>query len=175
VLFITLPLLAWLTVPTFQNRVRYVVYDFSFVKKEQYLPGTSDGARVMSIKAGWQVLRQNPFGAGAGDVMQEADKWYAEHVPQVLETDKFYPSSEWLLYGAFAGWLGVLLFTLLMLLPFFVRMKQHTVFWIALHATAAFSFAFDMGLEVQYGIFLYAFVTFWWWKWLGASGMKKQM
>jgi O-antigen ligase len=170
---LVLPVLAYLIVPTFQNRIRYLVYDFSFVQKAEYLPGANDGARVMSLKAGWQVLQQHPFGAGAGDVMLEAEKWYVANVPDVLPTDKFYPSSEWLLYGAFAGWIGVLLFTAIMLLPFFVRIPQHKIFWIALHATAAFSFAFDMGLEVQYGIFLYAFLTFWWWKWL--EDVKRQM
>lgn len=169
---ITLPLLAYYTVPTFQNRVRYLVYDFSFVKKAEYLPGANDGARVMSLKAGWQVLQQAPWGVGAGDVMHEADKWYAEHVPDVLPTDKFYPSSEWLLYGAFAGWIGVMLFTLVMIIPFFTPVSIPKIFWAALHATAAFSFAYDMGLEVQYGIFLYAFVTFWWWKW--GRNVKRQ-
>lgn len=159
------PLAAYLLFPTFQNRLRYLVYDFSFVRKAQYLPGANDGARVMSLKAGWQVLQQNPLGVGAGDVMDEAGKWYSAHVPDVLPTDKFQPSSEWLLYGAFAGWPGVVLFTLIMLAPFFVKLRQHQIYWIALHATAAFSFAVDMGLEVQYGIFLYAFLTFWWWKW----------
>jgi hypothetical protein len=168
------PLIAYVTMPTFQNRIRYLVYDFSFVKKAAYLPGANDGARVMSIKAGWQVLLQNPLGVGAGDIMQEADRWYAAHVPQVLATDKFYPSSEWLLYGAFAGWIGVLLFTMVMMFPFFVRTGQHQIFWFTLHATAAFSFAYDMGLEVQYGIFLYAFITFWWWKWLGTTNAKRE-
>jgi hypothetical protein len=163
--FISLPVLAYFTVPTLQNRVRYLVYDFSFVKKAEYLPGANDGARVMSLKAGWQVLQQNPWGVGAGDVMHEADKWYATHVPNVLPADKFYPSSEWLLYGAFAGWVGATLFTLIMAAPFFAVVWIPKIFWLALHATAAFSFAYDMGLEVQYGIFCYAFVTFWWWKW----------
>ena len=162
---IALPLIAYFTIPTFQARIRYLVYDHSFIRQQQYLPGANDGARVMSLRAGWQVLKQNPLGVGAGDVMHEADKWYAAHVPQVLPTDKFYPSSEWLLYGAFAGWPGVVLFTAVMLLPFFVKVQHRKVFWTALHATAAFSFAFDMGLEVQYGIFIYAFITFWWWKW----------
>ena len=163
-LVVCLPLLAWFFVPTFQNRLRYLVYDFSFVQKAQYLPGGNDGSRVMSLKAGWQVLSQHPLGVGAGDIMHEADKWYAVHVPQVLPTDKFYPSSEWLIYGAVAGWPGVILFSVVMLLPFFYRPKHHRFFWLAFHATAAFSFLFDMGLEVQYGIFLYGFLTFWWWR-----------
>lgn len=161
---IMLPLLAYIALPTFRARLRYNVYDFSFAKRSQYLPGSSDGARTMSLKAGWQVLKQNPFGVGAGDVMHEADKWYAVAVPQVLATDKFYPSSEWLMYGAFAGWPGVLLFTAIMCLPFFVSAIAHKIYWCGFHATAAFSFVFDMGLEVQYGVFLYALLACGFWK-----------
>ncbi|HEU4904154.1 MAG TPA: hypothetical protein VFT06_15215, partial [Flavisolibacter sp.] len=35
-LLVSLPLLAYFFVPTFQNRIRYLVYDFSFVKKAEY-------------------------------------------------------------------------------------------------------------------------------------------
>ena len=72
------------------------------------------------------------------------------------------------MYGGFAGWPGVALFSLAMAAPFFIRPERHKLFWVAFNATAAFSFAFDMGLEVQYGIFLYAFIIFWWWKWLNS-------
>ncbi|GAA4741480.1 hypothetical protein GCM10023229_21050 [Flavisolibacter ginsenosidimutans] len=161
---IALPFVAYTVLPTFKARLRYNLYDLSFVQKAQYLPGSSDGARTMSLKAGWQVLRDNPFGAGAGDVMHEADKWYAAAVPNVLPPDKFYPSSEWLMYGAFAGWPGVLIFTLVMLVPFFVKVFEYKIYWIGFHATAAFSFLFDMGLEVQYGGFLYAFLACGLWK-----------
>lgn len=171
---IALPLLAYFFLPTFRARLRYNLYDLSFVQKQEYLPGSSDGARAASLKAGWQVLRQNPFGAGAGDVMHEADKWYAAHLPQVLPSDKLYPSSEWLVYGAFAGWPGVLLFSAVMLLPFFVRTKQR-IFWIGFHATAAASFLFDVGLEVQYGVFLYAFLACFWWKWAGEYKQRSAM
>jgi hypothetical protein len=171
---ISLPFLAYVTLPTFKARARYILYDFSFVQKGEYLPGSNDGARVMSLKAGWQLVKQNPLGVGAGDIMHEADNWYAVNVPHVLSTDKFYPSSEWLMYGGFAGWVGVILFTMIMLLPFFIKMKQHKIFWIAFNATAAFSFAFDMGLEVQYGIFLYAFILFWWWKWGYGENVKRE-
>ena len=165
-LLIILPLVAYFLLPTFSARVQYNLYDLSFAQKAEYLPGSSDGARTMSLRAGWQVLKQNPLGAGAGDVMKEADKWYAANVPEVLPTDKFYPSSEWLMYGSFAGWPGVILFTVIMLVPFFYRPVKNQIYWVAFHATAAFSFAFDMGLEVQFGVFLYAFISCWWWKWL---------
>lgn len=163
-LVVALPMAAWFFFPTFQNRIRYFRYDLSYVQKAEYLPGSSDGARTMSLKAGWHLLQNNPLGVGAGDVLKEADKWYQQNVPTVLPSDKFQPSSEWLIYGGFAGWPGVILFTLVMLWPLLINCGRERIFWISFHLTAAFSFAFDMGLEVQYGIFSYAFISLWWWK-----------
>lgn len=169
---VLLPLLAYSLLPTLQNRIRYLVYDFSFVKKAQYQPGTSDGARVLSLQAGWHTLQQHPLGVGAGDVMHEVEKWYAAQVPQMLPADKLHPSSEWLIYGAFAGWPGVVVFTLVLLFPAFRAPKHGRFYQLALGATAAFSFMFDTGLEVQYGIFLYAFLTFWWRRMAAAEAGK---
>jgi len=173
---IILPLTAYFFLPTFTARLRYNLYDLSFVQKQEYLPGSSDGARALSLQAGWQLLKENPLGVGAGDVMHEADKWYDKNVPQVLPTDKLAPNSEWLMYGGFAGWAGVSLFTIIMATPFIFRPKQGQLYWIGLAATAAFSFVFDTGLEVQFGIFLYIFLTLWWWKWfnLTSTGLAKQ-
>jgi hypothetical protein len=90
----------------------------------------------------------------------------------MLESDKLYPSSEWLIYGAAAGWLGVLVFTGVMLAPLFIKTKTNHFFWISLNSILALSFLFDIGLEVQFGVFLYAFVVLWWWKWLSPENNR---
>lgn len=163
---VVLPLLAWLVLPTFQNRLSYFFYDLAHVRKQAYLPGSNDGNRARSLEAGWAILKEHPMGVGAGDVQAEADSWYATHVAGILPQDKIYPSSEWLVYGAAAGWPGILVFTAVMVLPLFVRGIKYRLFWILLNGITAFSFLFDVGLEVQYGVFLYAFLVLWWWKWL---------
>jgi len=33
----------------------------------------------------------------------------------------------------------------------------------------AFSLLFDIGLEAQFGVFIYAFMLLWWWKWLSTG------
>lgn len=163
---IALPVLAWFTLPTFQNRVQYIRYDFGYFKEAHYLPGANDVMRVISMKAGWKVMNEHPvIGAGFGDVKQSIDNWYAVAYPEMIETDKIYPSGEWLVYGAGCGWVGLLLFSFVMLVPFFVPVKDKLLWWM-LNGTAAFSFLFDIGLEVQYGVFVYAFIVLWWWKWL---------
>jgi hypothetical protein len=159
-----MPVAAWLVLPTFRNRIRYNLYDLSFIKKETYLPGSNDGNRVLSLQAGWDILTTHPFGVGSGDVVDKTWEWYAKEVPQMLETDKLYPASEWLCYGDAAGWPGFILFTAIMVLPFFLKKMKHSFFWIAINLTAAFSLFFDIGLETQFGVFIYGFVVLWWWK-----------
>jgi O-antigen ligase len=166
---ILVPTCAWLLLPTFQNRVKYLVYDIGMVNNEQFLPGSNDGARILSIRAGWDLLKAFPFGAGAGDLKSELNSWYTVHAPQMPVEERFYPCNEWLMYGGFAGWPAVALFSLILLYPLAIRGLKYKFYWISFHIVAALSFVFDMGLEVQYGIFLYSFILLWWYKWFKAA------
>src|SRR5947209_18027109 len=94
---------------------------------------------------------------------------YPEHVPNILNTDKFYPCSEWIMYGGFACWPGMILFTIIMLILVFYKTKTNHFYWIVLNSIAAFSFVFDIGLEKQYGVFIYSFIILWWCKWLNQN------
>ena len=163
---ILLPLAAWLSLPSFRNRVRYIRYDFSFFRHADYLPGSSDAVRVISLKAGWQIMNASPgTGVGFGDIDEKANEWYAMHYPSMLEKDKILPSSEWLMFGAGTGWPGFILFTGVMLIPFLMRIKNKLA-WCLLNIVVAFNFLFDIGLEVQFGVFIYSFIILWFWKWL---------
>lgn len=163
---LALPFIAYQTLPTFHNRVKYFLYDFEYFKKTNYLPGANDAVRIISLKAGWNVMKQQPVtGVGFGDVISETKKWYAVNYPQMTEADKIYPSGEWVIYGAGCGWPGILLFSFVMIIPFWVNTGNRLLWWL-LNATAAFSFLFDIGLEVQFGVFIYSFIILWWWKWL---------
>ena len=107
-------------------------------------------------------------GTGFGDIKSATKKWDTIHYPSMIEEDKIYPSSEWLAYGAGSGWPGIFLFTVVMVIPFLICI-QGRVLWWGISSTAAISFMFDIGLEVQFGVFLYAFIRLWCWKWLVAE------
>jgi len=85
--------------------------------------------------------------------------------PRRFRDPEYAASLAGLLYGGSAGWPGVLIFTGVMLLPLFYQPPVHRWCWLALSGTAAATFLFDIGLEVQFGVFLYAFLPLWWWKW----------
>jgi hypothetical protein len=164
VLILAMPIAAWFLFPTFQNRVRYNRYDLSNVRENKYVHGSNDGNRILSLKAGWNVLQQHPFGVG-GDVVHKTYKWYDQNIPQMREEEKLFPSSEPLMYAGFAGWIGLILYSVIMLLPFFEPIKKNYFFWFVLNLVMAFSLLFDIGLEAQFGVFTYAFIILWWWKW----------
>jgi hypothetical protein len=67
------------------------------------------------------------------------------------------------MYGAGCGIPGFIIFTAVMCIPFLTRIKDRLHWWI-LNSTAAFSFVADIGLEVQYGVFVYCLIVLWWWK-----------
>jgi hypothetical protein len=167
ILVFLLPVAAYFIFPTFRNKIRYVKYDLSFVQKNIYVPGSSDGNRLASVKAGWALLKQEPFaGVGFGDIKKEAGKFYKNNYPQMSTSDKILPSSEWMIYGSGTGWWGVGFFSLVMLVPFVIKGLRKNIFWILLNIFIAISYLFDIGLEVQYGVFIHAFVLLWWYKWL---------
>jgi O-antigen ligase len=162
---VAMPVAAWFFFPTFQNRVRYNRYDLSNARENKYVQGGNDGTRILSLKAGWNVLQAHPWGVG-GDVVDKTYEWYDQNVPQMREEEKLFPSSEPLMYAGFAGWIGLALYGAAMLLPFFERVKREYFFWFVLNVLMAFSLLFDIGLEAQFGVFIYAFIVLWWWKWL---------
>ena len=93
----------------------------------------------------------------------------------MVESDKILPSSEWIIYGAGIGWPGFILFSLVMVVPFFVRTFKNNVAWWLLNIFMALSYLFDIGLEVQYGVFIHAFILLWWYKWLSVVPKNPQI
>lgn len=166
---VLLPLAAYLMIPSFSNRVKYSRYEFDFFKHSAYLPGSNDAMRVVSLKTGFVLLQQDPIiGKGFGDIAPAMKLQYEKDYPGMQERDKILPASEWLMYGIGCGWPGLALFTIILGIPFAGK-ARHPVAWYLLNAIAAFSFLFDIGLEVQYGVFAYSFIVLWWWKWMIAE------
>lgn len=166
-ILIVLPVAAYFTLPTFQNRVKYVLYDLPYFSKAHYKQGLNDATRIVSMKAGWNLMDEYPvYGVGFGDVSTETQKWYDANYPEMNEADKIDPDSEFLIYGAACGWIGLIIFCVAMIVPFFSKVKRNYLLWMLLNASVILTFLFDIGLEVQYGVFTYSFILLWWWKWL---------
>jgi O-antigen ligase len=164
-ILIILPVLCWNVVPSFRNKFEYVKYESRYLKHGSYIPGSNDMVRLISIRAGWEIMLAHPLsGIGFEYIKDETRHWYTKHYPQMAERDKIIPSSEWMVYGSGIGIGGALIFSFIMLVPFTIRTKWTLPWWL-LNVGICSSMLADIGLEVQYGVFIYAFCILWWWKW----------
>lgn len=152
-----IPLLAWLTMPSFRNRMKFVVWDFQNYSRGAYTEGLSDAPRVWSWKAAAAVIQEHPVtGVGAGDVIPAVNGWYAAHAPFLKDYERLVPANQVLLYGCYAGLAGALLALLIFLLPFTMKDLRQNALWISFHAVAFLGFLYEIALEMQFGAFLYA-------------------
>ena len=154
--------LAWFFLPTFRNRLKFVWWDFQHYTRGGYTEGLSDTPRILSIQAGKDLVKENPFwGTGFGDLKQATFNWYAQHAAYLKDYEQLLPSNEGLIYAAGAGLAGLFVFLLATFYPLFMRSFRSDYAWISFHALAIFGFIYEIGLETQYGIFVYAFLGCW--------------
>jgi len=161
---ISLPVAAYLLFPSFEKRVLYFRHELPYLRNAAFFYGGNDVTRVISINGGWEVMNRHPFsGTGTGDLDSTMNEWYRKNYPQIPPEQRIAPGSEWLIYGATLGWPGLIFFTAVLLVPFFVPERRDLPF-LLIHLAFAFSLLFDIGLEVQFGVFIYSFITLAWWR-----------
>jgi hypothetical protein len=154
-------LIAYFLLPTFHNRVHYVLWDFHQYHKGIFLAGTSDGVRVISWKGGWQIITENVFsGIGFGDIKNHMQQFYYSSFGYLTPHDWIFPN-QLLMYGCGAGIIGLIAIVCVALYPFFIQNKRNDIFFICFSAGTFICFLSDIPLEGQYGVFLYCFFAKW--------------
>lgn len=104
-------LLAYLAFPTLRNRIQYTTYDFKENIAKPFTAGSNDGARWLSIKAGYDIMNKNPLtGVGFGDILNEVNQWHLIHHPSTPTEQRIKPMNQWLTYGVGSGWVGIVFF-----------------------------------------------------------------
>jgi len=159
---VMIPFIAWLILPTFRNRLKFVWWDFQHYSRGGYTEGLSDTPRILSLQAGKDLVKENPiWGTGFGDLKQATLDWYALHAPYLKEYEQLLPSNQGMIYAVGTGLTGLFVFLMASFYPFFMRGFKSNYAWISFHALAVFGFLYEIGLETQYGIFVYAFLGCW--------------
>ncbi len=165
-LMLLLPLMAWFIFPSFKNKLLLFNHESAFSANQSYLPRSNDVVRVISLRAGWNIFLESPVsGQGYGDIISKSREWYKTQYPEMKEEDMIYPSSEYLMMAAGTGIIGLIAFIMILLFPFFVGM-QWSLAWKMIITGLAASYLFDIGLEVQYGVFLHCLILFLSWQWM---------
>jgi O-antigen ligase len=156
------PLVAWLLLPTFRNRLRFILWDFQNYSRGGYTEGLSDTPRVLSLDAAWDLIRQSPWlGTGFGDLRRAMTDWYVRHAPFMQPYEYLLPSNEAVLHAAAAGIPLALVFAATTCVPLLTREHRRSYGCMAFHAVAFLGLQYEVGLETQYGIFIYAVMGCW--------------
>jgi O-antigen ligase len=151
------PATAWWLLPTFRNRVRFGIWDFQNLSRGGYVEGLSDTPRHLSLKVGAKIAKEHPWlGTGFGDIKRAMWDGYAHHHPYLKDYEKLLPSNEFLFHAAAAGWPASAAFTAVVLTPLLLKGFRSHAGWVCLHAIALAGCLYEIGLETQYGIFVYA-------------------
>ena len=158
------PWLGYRYVPTIHNRIGYIRYDFNLYSQNVFVKGLSDGNRVLSWKAGWQVFRDNWLtGAGFGDIMPALAAWHRNH-NTLVENSEVFLGNEWLMMACGAGIAGFLLFTFAVLALFVATPWRRSLHAVAMLLFFLFTFLYENTLSIQLGAFLYPFAIMWWYR-----------
>lgn len=151
------PLVAWFLFPSFQNRLKFVLWDFQHYSRGGYVEGLSDTPRIFSFRGGYDIAKENLFtGVGAGDVKSNMVQWYTSHASFIKGYEQLLPSNELLFYTCIAGIISGMVMLFVLIIPFFVK-RNHSFLWVAFHLIFFMISMYEISLETQYGVFLYAF------------------
>lgn len=169
-IFISIPIaisvlfVAYHHLPSFQERVNFMRYDFEHYRKGEYREGLSDAVRVYSIKAGWDIFKDNPWtGVGFTPLKEKTNQWYEKNMPAVEQQSRFIPISQVMIYMASAGMWGLIIVLWHLLYPAFQKKLRRDPWFMAFFVPLFLGFFYETHLEGQYPLFVYGFFLSWFW------------
>lgn len=148
------PLAAYWTIPSVQNKVGYMLQDLEMFRQGR-IKGYSDGQRLVSLMMGWRVFQDHPHtGVGVGDLRQVVATYYAAHYP---ELEAKLPHNQWLWVAASMGWVGLAAFAVLWVLPILRRGRWLDPLWVAFYGMMFLSFQVESTLSTAFGTGIFLF------------------
>ncbi len=158
ILIIT-PLLSYFFVPTFQQKLGYIKYEFAEHKETGRVEYLSDVNRLVSYELAWKKTVENPIlGVGLGDINDETKESYRTFYPDVPEKSMLLPHNQWLLNGLALGFPGMIILTMLYLFPLTIRTYRLSFMGVTLSLVGLVALMVEPVLMTQYGITTYMFL-----------------
>lgn len=152
---LALPILAYHVVPSFKNKIDYMVWDM-----KMYQAGTgeiySDAARLTSLEIGLRIGHAHPIlGIGAGDLRQAVKDIYHEEYPDTKK--QIMPHNQFVSVYAGTGLVGLALFVWAFFYPLFYKKAYQEPFFLVFHLIVLLSFMVENTIENSMGIGFYVF------------------
>lgn len=153
-LFLPMPYLAYLLVPSIQTKFNLTRYNWQLYKAGK-IGEYSDTRRLLSYKIGWQIVQKSPYwGVGLADLREEQAAIYKRDYP---DQPPMYPHNLFLTLLAGAGIVGLCWFLVCFFFPLWYYRKQLDGLFLLIHSTLFLSFITENTLLSTIGVLLYAF------------------
>ncbi len=153
---IAAPVIAYKTMPGFQLKVHYTLYDLG-----QFKAGTganySDSERWSSWQAGIALGNQHPFfGIGTGKFVSEMKAYYQNE----LKFDKWNrPHNQWINVFAIFGLTGLIIFCFILVYPMTFRDFWFPALFPTLYIVQLLSMIVEHPLDTEFGAMLFLVLT----------------
>lgn len=151
------PVVAYFSLPSFQNKVKYTQYDLSLYRAGQGA-NYSDSERIRSITIGLDIWKEHTIiGIGSGDLKREAARRYAEKYSK--EGRALLPHNQFVKFLAASGLLGLFCFLISVYGPFFWSKNYRDPFVLSLIGICTVSFIVEATLERSYMLVFYLLIA----------------
>ncbi len=153
---ISIPFIAYIFIPSFQNKINYMKYDM-----EMYMRGKgddfSDAGRIYSYYVALNILNENPLlGIGIGDLREECTKKYEELYPNKNLKFKF-PHNQYLFILSGIGVVGLIMFLIGILYPLLTDKNYKDNLFAVFMVIILTSFLAENTIERSYSTAFYLF------------------
>lgn len=154
------PIIAVQSIPSLQKKVAYMVWDW-----QQYQNNVgdnySDSERWVSISAGIQLWRENPWiGVGTGDLPQEIQRVVNQRYPKYTSEPKL-PHNQFIYILAGTGIIGLILSLAAFFWPIFMGKRRYFYLFATFQVIILISFLVEYTIETSIGVAYYLFYLHW--------------
>jgi O-antigen ligase len=148
-----LPILAYLYVPTFRDKVGYMRYTVNEFLNGGEMRLLSDGQRLTSIQKGFEVFKAHPIiGVGVGDLPAATQEVYHnDGTEQALRM----PHNQWVWCLASIGLVGTLIVAFSLFFPIFYLRDDFNTLTVSFFVIVQTSLLTEATLEEQIGSAFY--------------------
>lgn len=151
-----IPLSAYRFVPSFKQRINYMVEDADKYQKMQW-NDYSDAERILSLRAGLAIAKKNPFfGTGTGDLPEEMQEYFYNNY---MKDTFIMPHNQFVSIAAGSGFIGLILFLAALIWPVYYcyKVAPENHLFISLNIIILISLFVENTLETSIGVAFYLF------------------
>lgn len=153
-LMVVLPIVAYKTIPSFNKKVHYTLYDLQ-MHDEGRGSNYGDSGRITSLNVAYDIFKSAPvFGVGAGNLKSEVYRNFESNYPQYEKP--LMPHNQFLFVLAGSGIFGGILFLLALFIPLFYRQAFKNEFYLGFYVLFLISFLVEHTLENALGVGMFS-------------------